>query len=168
MFTLCIHHPHIHPKYPPLTYSSFICTSHIFTYPPLFIVTTHILTQYILGCGHFVYFEASGLKDGDSDVISTQMRTPASKESCLSFAVNMYTIYKKEMGSLNASIYQYGMPLKEVWRHDGVFQPNKNEWRKINVDLRLLSSITPFSVSGLSYAQTGSDVDSLVLFTCGS
>lgn len=98
------------------------------------------IQNFLLGCGHFIYFEASGLKKGDVGFMSTQARNPKWSTNCLTFSLSMFSIAPLEMGSLEVYLVDTKGIKKSVFNQTGVTDKDDRSWKQIQIDMKVEKS----------------------------
>ena len=102
---------------------------------------------HFVGCGHFIYYEASGQLEGDRAILSTKPFSPTQYKQCVRFFVSMYGgDYPKQMGSLTVYSLQAGGSVNQIFHHSGVTTTNDGEWREVNTNMYLLNGLNMFVV----------------------
>lgn len=109
-----------------------------------FFLKTNFFNYYILGCGHFLYFEASNRETGSA--LSAPF-TSTSGEMCLCFSLSMYSLDPKTMGSLSLSLMKGNTFVKSFWDISGSVTANQTSWDKIHLNLPALNANSDYKVS---------------------
>lgn len=101
-----------------------------------------------LGCGRFIYYEASGAQPGNKGSIATQRKMTTNKTNCLHFNLNMFAKDPRGMGSIDVYQYQPGGPTTKIFHHTGVSDSKgQNIWTEKNIDVTIANIKLPFWVS---------------------
>lgn len=101
-----------------------------------------------VGCGHFIFFEASKCPSDTFGFLETPPELPKSQQYCIKFSMMMYSNkFPEQMGSLTLYLFQYQQTTKQVFHHDGISTNNRSQWIPVEVDLFLTNSTMPFGVS---------------------
>ncbi|XP_057303015.1 uncharacterized protein LOC130638810 isoform X2 [Hydractinia symbiolongicarpus] len=88
------------------------------------------------GCGHFIYYEASGKPTGHVAYLTSSSFVPMQTKYCFSFYVSMYTRFLQYMGSLH--VYMVNSATLQqtlLWENIGVLTNNASHWENVNIDV---------------------------------
>lgn len=119
----------------------------------LYVLYTYRISYCLGGCGHFLYYEASGRQNHDRAYAALAVK-PETLEYCVKFYLSMYAApcCTSQMGSFSLVVNQNSRN-KRIFYHSGITTTNQSEWRNYNVDMTLFDTVND---AGVCMLQPGS------------